>query len=80
MHLPQACQSAASNFGVEGLIHILIHAATLPILIHDQFAGCIIGGAIGDAYGSSYEQGRPAAPAANTYYPFGKPAARHPWP
>ncbi|MCB2376652.1 ADP-ribosylglycohydrolase family protein [Hymenobacter sp. BT635] len=50
-----------------------------PLLhLHDQFAGCIIGGAIGDAYGSSHELGAPGWPQAATYYPFGKPAAPRP--
>ncbi|PJJ59995.1 ADP-ribosylglycohydrolase family protein [Hymenobacter chitinivorans] len=44
----------------------------------DQVAGCILGGAIGDAYGSSYEQAA-AQPAVNTYYPFGRPAAKPFW-
>ncbi|UOQ70507.1 ADP-ribosylglycohydrolase family protein [Hymenobacter cellulosilyticus] len=45
----------------------------------EQFAGSLIGGAIGDAYGSSYEQAAPAGPLAATYYPFGKPVVKHYW-
>ncbi|TGE20180.1 ADP-ribosylglycohydrolase family protein [Hymenobacter elongatus] len=38
-----------------------------------------LGGAIGDACGSSYEQTAPEQPQASTYYPFGKPVAKHYW-
>jgi ADP-ribosylglycohydrolase len=41
--------------------------------ISDRFTGCIIGGAIGDAYGSAYENITIEDNSETTYYPFGKP-------
>lgn len=41
--------------------------------ISDRFIGCILGGAIGDAYGSAYENITKKNNSDTTYYPFGKP-------
>nr|WP_321225907.1 ADP-ribosylglycohydrolase family protein [uncultured Psychroserpens sp.] len=41
--------------------------------ISERFKGCIIGGAIGDAYGSAYENIIKDDDSIITYYPFGKP-------
>lgn len=41
--------------------------------ISERFIGCIIGGAIGDAYGSAFENIVNEDISKNTYYPFGKP-------
>ncbi len=45
--------------------------------ISDRFSGCIIGGAIGDAYGSSYENLNEVEDE-HTFYPFGKPEKEMP--
>jgi ADP-ribosylglycohydrolase len=42
--------------------------------IRERFAGCILGGAIGDAMGSSYENQVLQKKAEAVFYPFGKPA------
>lgn len=40
----------------------------------DRLTACLLAGAIGDAYGSSYEQAAPPRKDdARTYYPFGRP-------
>jgi ADP-ribosyl-[dinitrogen reductase] hydrolase len=39
----------------------------------DRLTACLLAGAIGDAYGSSYEQAAPARDDSRTYYPFGRP-------
>jgi ADP-ribosyl-[dinitrogen reductase] hydrolase len=41
--------------------------------IKDRFEGCIIGGAIGDAFGSMYENQASGRNNAHVFYPFGKP-------
>ena len=41
--------------------------------ISERFRGCILGGAIGDAYGSAYENISKEDNSETTYYPFGKP-------
>lgn len=41
--------------------------------VKDRFEGCIIGGAIGDAMGSNYENQVPLQHDSKVYYPFGKP-------
>lgn len=41
--------------------------------ISESFKGCIIGGAIGDAYGSAYENIPKKDNSETMYYPFGKP-------
>lgn len=41
--------------------------------ISERFIGCILGGAIGDAYGSAYENVPKKDNSESTYYPFGKP-------
>lgn len=46
--------------------------------ISDRFIGCILGGAIGDAYGSAYENIAKKENAETTYYPFGKPEIKTP--
>ncbi|MGK0363864.1 MAG: ADP-ribosyl-[dinitrogen reductase] hydrolase [Saprospiraceae bacterium] len=42
----------------------------------ERFEGCIIGGAIGDAIGSGYENTKEER--ENTFYPFGKPEKKEP--
>ena len=42
----------------------------------ERFEGCIIGGAIGDAFGSGYENIN--AENEDIFYPFGKPEKREP--
>ncbi len=44
--------------------------------IAERFKGCIIGGAIGDAIGSGYEN--LIEEKDDTYHPFGKPKATGP--
>lgn len=44
----------------------------------EKFTGCIIGGAIGDAWGSSYENKKPED-SANTFYMAGIPAKTEKW-
>ncbi|MGB5942687.1 MAG: ADP-ribosylglycohydrolase family protein [Leeuwenhoekiella sp.] len=44
----------------------------------DRFLGCIVGGAIGDALGSAFENIAKVDDAATTYYPFGKPEINKP--
>lgn len=39
--------------------------------VGERIAGCLLGGAIGDAFGSAYEH--VAEPDEDVYYPFGKP-------
>ncbi|MCC1485642.1 ADP-ribosylglycohydrolase family protein [Winogradskyella immobilis] len=46
--------------------------------ISERFKGCILGGAIGDAYGSSYENITKEDNSENTYYLFGKPKVKIP--
>lgn len=42
--------------------------------MHDRLIACLLAGALGDAYGSSYEQAAlPQKDDARTYYPFGRP-------
>jgi len=41
------------------------------MIIGDRFEGCIIGGAIGDAFGSAFE-GLQKVDDSDTCYPFGK--------
>ncbi|MCC3156810.1 ADP-ribosylglycohydrolase family protein [Hymenobacter sp. 15J16-1T3B] len=40
---------------------------------YDRLAACLFAGAIGDAYGSSYEQAASARNDSRIYYPFGRP-------
>jgi len=40
--------------------------------ISERFKGCILGGAIGDAYGSAYENNSKVGLSDTVYYPFGK--------
>jgi ADP-ribosyl-[dinitrogen reductase] hydrolase len=40
--------------------------------VSERFRGCILGGAIGDAYGSAFENIIQEDTSENTYYPFGK--------
>jgi ADP-ribosylglycohydrolase len=49
--------------------------------IQERFAGCILGGAIGDALGSGYENQPTPTPNISVFYPFGKPleAAKPAW-
>ena len=46
--------------------------------ISERFKGCILGGAIGDAYGSAYENISKEDDSENTYYLFGKPKVEIP--
>ena len=46
--------------------------------ISERFKGCILGGAIGDAYGSAYENIPKEENSENTYYLFGKPQVETP--
>jgi len=46
--------------------------------ISERFRGCILGGAIGDAYGSCYENISKEENSETTYYPFGKPEVKVP--
>lgn len=46
--------------------------------ISERFRGCILGGAIGDAYGSGYENISKEDNLVSTYYPFGKPDVKNP--
>lgn len=46
--------------------------------ISDRFIGCILGGAIGDAYGSAYENIPKEDNSETAYYPFGKPKIKIP--
>ena len=46
--------------------------------ISERFKGCILGGAIGDAYGSAYENIPKEENSENTYYLFGKPKVEVP--
>jgi ADP-ribosylglycohydrolase len=46
--------------------------------ISERFRGCILGGAIGDAYGSAYENISKEDNSETTYYPFGKPEIKVP--
>lgn len=46
--------------------------------ISERFRGCILGGAIGDAYGSAYEGISKEDNSKTTYYPFGKPEIKVP--
>jgi ADP-ribosylglycohydrolase len=46
--------------------------------ISERFKGCILGGAIGDAYGSAYENIQKEDNSETTYYPFGKPETKIP--
>ena len=41
--------------------------------IKDRLKGCIIGGAIGDAWGSAFENIQKSDHKTTTYFPFGKP-------
>ncbi|UPL49481.1 ADP-ribosylglycohydrolase family protein [Hymenobacter sublimis] len=45
--------------------------------LHDSFVACILGGAIGDAWGSSFEN--EVTPPAATFYLGGKPAVSRRW-
>ena len=46
--------------------------------INDIFEGCIMGGAIGDAFGSIYENQYPLKETPSIVYPFGKPKPQLP--
>jgi len=46
--------------------------------ISERFKGCIFGGAIGDAYGSAYENIPKQDNSETIYYPFGKPEIKIP--
>lgn len=46
--------------------------------ISERFRGCILGGAIGDAYGSGYENISKEDNLVSSYYPFGKPDVKNP--
>lgn len=46
------------------------------LILNSKFRGCILGGAIGDAYGSGFEN--QVEEEQNTYYLFGKPESRPP--
>ena len=50
--------------------------ANADMTVAERFRGCILGGAIGDAYGSGYEN--LSAERDDIFYPFGKPAQRVP--
>ncbi len=46
--------------------------------IAERFEGCILGGAIGDAFGSGYENLANKQEDSDTFYPFGKPKLEEP--
>lgn len=46
--------------------------------ISERFKGCILGGAIGDAYGSAFENIQKKDNSETIYYPFGKPEIKIP--
>ncbi|MGB0868398.1 MAG: ADP-ribosylglycohydrolase family protein [Flavobacteriales bacterium] len=46
--------------------------------ISERFKGCILGGAIGDAYGSAFENIQKKDISETIYYPFGKPEIKIP--
>ncbi|WBO86448.1 ADP-ribosylglycohydrolase family protein [Hymenobacter yonginensis] len=47
-------------------------------MLSEKFEACLLAGAIGDAWGSSFEN-EPTAPAATTFYLGGKPAPVRRW-